>query len=243
MSNKHVKIVAIGMVLFLPLLLSSCFINCINGNGNVVSDSRTPERAFEGIAVAGSFDAIVTPYSKDSIHIEAESNLMEYILTEVEGDRLVLKTPNNTCIDPRKPVIVHIFAKNIRQLSISGSGSILTDPFKTDQLSLSIGGSGSIKATFEAEKVEANISGSGNINLAGSAQQANYRIAGSGKIQAYDLSSTECVAGISGSGNIYLTAAEKLKASISGSGSVYYKGSPSTDINISGSGGVHTQKE
>ncbi len=238
MSNRLVKIVAIGLVLFLPLLLSSCFIDCIEGNGNVVSDNRTPEGGFEGIAVAGSFNAIVTPYSKDSIHIEAESNLMEYILTEVEGDRLVLKTPNNTCINSRKPVVVHIFAKNIRQLSISGSGSILTDPFKTDQLSLSIGGSGSIKAIVEAEKVEATISGSGNINLEGEAQQANYRISGSGKIQAYDLGSAECVAGVSGSGNIYLSASENMKASISGSGSVYYKGSPSTDINISGSGNV-----
>ncbi len=239
MRNKLIKIRAIGLVLLLLLLLNSCFFHCIDGNGKVVSESRTLEREFEGIAVAGSFDAIVTQAAKDSIHIEAEANLMEYILTEVDGNNLVLRTPNNTCIDPRKPVVVHIFAKNIRQLSISGSGSILTDPFKTDELSLSIGGSGSIKATVEAEKVSGTISGSGNIQLEGKAQEANYRISGSGKIGAEGLASADCSAGVSGSGNIYLSASEKLKATISGSGSVYYSGSPSTDINISGSGGVH----
>jgi hypothetical protein len=43
---------------------------------------------------------------------------------------------------------------------------------------------------------------------------------------------------VSGSGEIELTARERLGAAISGSGGVRYHGDPATDVDVSGSGEV-----
>lgn len=234
---KRRNILAIIALTTIGWTMASCHNYCIDGNGNAVTESRIPTGDFDEISVAANFNAVVTPYTKDSISVEAESNLMPYIITEVSGNRLILRTPTNNCVDPQKPIVIHVFAKNVGRLDISGSGSITTDPITTGDLAVNISGSGKISANTTATKVSANISGSGNIVLTGSATDANYRISGSGNIDASALISQNCYSVISGSGNIYCSATDKLDVTISGSGSVYYKGTPgSVNANISGSG-------
>jgi hypothetical protein len=80
------------------------------------------------------------------------------------------------------------------------------------------------------------ISGSGNIYLIGESSSGSFSISGSGQIKSSGFSQYECLAKISGSGDMFLNVSDFLDVTIAGSGSVYYIGDPSINVKITGSG-------
>ncbi len=212
--------------------------NRIYGNGEVISQSRQLSGSFEKISLAADFDVVVTPSIRDSIYLEAESNILPYVITVIEGNRLVLRTTNSTTLINHQPVRIHVFARQTNALDVSGSGTIRSDSLHTNLLDITISGSGSIKAPVYVQELKATVSGSGDIEVWGLAENSEYTISGSGNIKSYLLSQQDCISTISGSGNIYVSAWNTLDATISGSGSVYYKGNPLVKVKISGSGKV-----
>ena len=63
----------------------------VKGNGNMTTETRTTGD-YDRISCAGSFDYILVAGEEGKIKIEGEENLLEYIVTEVKGDKLVIKT-------------------------------------------------------------------------------------------------------------------------------------------------------
>jgi hypothetical protein len=227
----------------LPVLFSfnSCFLaDRIEGNGNMKTETRTMDASFNQISLSSDFTVYIVKSDENKIIVEAESNLMEYIYTDVRSNDLSLRTPNNTWLDPRRDIIITIYTDNeINDISISGSGYIEADTIDASTLQLSISGSGDMKIPVNVDRLKANISGSGNINVWGYAPNAEYDISGSGDIKAIGVETKTCDAHISGSGDITVYVTDRLNVHISGSGSVYYEGNPLIDADISGSGGVH----
>ena len=110
---------------------------------------------------------------------------------------------------------------------------------ESDDLNLSVSGSGRIKLDLEADDLTQKISGSGNIVVSGEADRAEVSISGSGNLDALDLEADHYAVRISGSGKCKINVGDSLEANISGSGSVYYKGDPDKiRSNVSGSGKV-----
>lgn len=242
MKLKPISLItSCALTVTILLGLSSCFnLNCIDGNNQVITQQRTIPGSFDEISLAADFTVFIKPgSSEEKIVVDAESNLMPYIITDIKGNRLVLRTPNNTCIDPHESVIITIFTnKKFHKLDISGSGYMQCDSLNVNDLSLNISGSGDIKLPLYVNTLDANISGSGDIEVWGEAKNSKLNISGSGNIRAINLIQNHCKAVISGSGNIYVYVINDLDVTISGSGSVYYKGNPLIEAHISGSGSV-----
>ncbi len=215
---------------------------CTDGNNQTISQIRHIESGFNEISLSSGFTVYVKSSQKDSITVQAESNLMKDIITEIKGNRLEIRALNNTCLNPSKPVVINVYAKNINLFEVSGSGYIQTHSMISPRLCLNVSGSGTIKADSHVNCLEATVSGSGNIELWGKSVSSNMAISGSGNINAYGLNQDSCAAVLSGSGNLYVYAKKTLDVSISGSGSVYYKGNPSVNMHISGSGKVISLK-
>ncbi|MCX6235434.1 MAG: DUF2807 domain-containing protein [Bacteroidetes bacterium] len=232
-------------------------IHCIEGNEMVVVDTR-PIGSFTGISSESWFNVIIIQDSVNEVVVEAESNLLPYIDTWVEGTTLVLKEQHRRCLNNHYPVIITVRTKDINFIRLSGSGDIYgNNIFNTDYLRVdlsgsgqidlavnannvesSISGSGSIKLGVTAEHLESTISGSGEFQLSGDVHKGDMNITGSGNIHAYGLIQDICVATITGSGNMFLTVHDLLDVRITGSGSVHYKGNPTVTLNITGSGSV-----
>jgi hypothetical protein len=234
----------IGMLAaFITSFFTSCNdLNCIDGNNEMVKQSRPIASDFEGVSLCSDYTVFITHNSKDSISVEAESNLMPNILTEVKDHQLELKTTENTCLNPRKPVIIRIYCHDLTHLDIAGSGSVQADSLLSEHLDISVSGSGSIKAPLKVNILKAAIAGSGNIEIWGKAIHSRLDVSGSGNLESYGLDQDSCVSSISGSGNIFIYVRKMLDASISGSGSVYYKGNPELDCHVSGTGKVLNQQ-
>lgn len=228
----------------LPLLIfvSSCnFMSGrrVRGNGNLSSQNRSVG-SFSGIRVVGGMDVILRSGNEYAVKVEADQNLLPYILTERDGDALTIKTRNGYNLQSRAGMKVYITAPSFEEIAITGSGSV-TSAAKLSasrKLDIHITGSGDVKLEVDAPQVEAKATGSGNIALAGATRNFKAEINGSGEVNCFDLRSENTDIGISGSGSAEVYASKQLDIRISGSGDVAYKGTPAIKQRISGSGDV-----
>jgi hypothetical protein len=207
------------------------------------TDKRTLP-PFTEISLKINGDIHLTQGDDQSVEIKAKSSTINKLITEVKDRKLVIRfSTTDSWFKSWNPgkVDIYITIPQIDALSVSGSGSILSDDEITSRiLDLAVSGSGDIKLTdLSAEKVSAAISGSGDIYLEGSdtADALDAAISGSGDIKASELKAKNVNVKISGSGDCDVYATDQLKVRVIGSGTVRYDGNPQIDSNISGSGG------
>ncbi len=211
----------------------------VKGNGNLITEKRNVG-SFDEVSLSGSFDVILVSGKEGKITLEGEENILPYIITEVKNGTLKIKVKRNTNIKTRRKLTVTVPFEDIDGVALGGSGSIIAkNTIKGNNVSFSVGGSGSIKAPVNAKKIKASIGGSGNIDLKGNGKELKCSIAGSGNVRAYNLDVNTLSVSVAGSGDVEATVSERIKASIAGSGSVYYKGDAKyIDTNSVGSGDV-----
>ena len=211
----------------------------VKGNGNITTTKRSTGD-YDGLKAAGSMDFMLVPGKEGEITIKGDSNLMEYIITEVKDNKLVVKTKKGVNIKVTKPIIITVPYESINSVSLAGSGDIENSgTIKADNFDVSLAGSGDINLNINSDVVESSIAGSGDIVLKGSTKNLTTKIAGSGDFEGKGLDSKNVTAKIAGSGSANVVCNGTLKARISGSGDVNYSGTPtSKDTKVSGSGSV-----
>ena len=229
----------------------------IDGNNQVVSETRQVV-SFNKVENEGTFNVYIKHDSVFSATVVAESNLIPHIRTIVNGNTLIIDTREN--LNNNQPMSVYVTTPIIQGATLSGSGTIMLDSLDTDfldvvlsgsgkisgyattnQLNTLISGSGNITLESYTNSNNTNISGSGNIDLTGESSSGSLTISGSGHISSYNYTQSDCIAKISGSGDMYLNVTDYLDVNISGSGSVYYIGNPTITVKITGSGQVISQ--
>lgn len=209
----------------------------VRGNGIQDSEARfTPP--FSTVISEGNFEVHITSGQTYEVMIQAESNLLPYIETSVNGSKLRIHTRGLINLRNRLPIEVFVTVPYIDGLVQSGSGIITTGFFEGDNFNFVVSGSGSVETAVEAVKIDGVVSGSGLLLISGNTRNAELIVSGSGEIDAWDLTMRDCNAKISGSGDIWVYVERNLRAIISGSGNVFYSGSPNVDSTISGSGRI-----
>lgn len=202
--------------------------NNIKGNGDVITKTYTTS-AYEEVKVGGNFHVTLTEGNVGTISLKAESNLMEHIVIETEGNALHIKTEKNTNLKPSsgQRMEVTVPVGSLSKVSLAGSGEIKSS--KTilgTSLEVKIAGSGDINMPIQTESLETSVAGSGNITLTGSTSSIQAKIAGSGDADLEALTCSSAEVTIAGSGNVKVHCTERLEAKIAGSGNIYYKGNP-----------------
>lgn len=179
-----------------------------------------------------------------SVRIEAKESVIDDIITEVSGNKLIIRFPNTNIFkrsfNPGK-IEIYVTVPDVNELGVSGSGDIIADELDARILDLAISGSGNINiGDLSSKKVKGSISGSGNINIedGGVADELTFSISGSGNCNASGFEAENVTVNTSGSGNCNVKSNGSIKARIAGSGSIYYKGNASIDASVAGSGKV-----
>lgn len=214
----------------------------VRGNGNVVTKTRSVGD-YDKIGVGGSFDVKLIAGAEGKLTIKMDENLFEYLVTEVEGDKLKIKWKKGTNVYSKSKLLITVPFEDISSVSLAGSGDVYSeDVIKADDFKSALAGSGDLKLKVDANHVKSSIAGSGDIYLQGNTRSVKTSIAGSGDIHAYELLAKEAEVSIAGSGGVKISVSDMLKARISGSGNVYYKGNPAKqDVKVSGSGNVSSR--
>jgi len=233
--------------LFLPIagilfFFSSCdnvFKKTVHGNGNITTQQRNVDHA-DKIKSAGSFDINIVQGSTASVKVEADENLMEYIVTKNEGDDLVIKAREGYNLQSDEPIKITVTTNELEELEVAGSGNVKGDGKFTgrDHLKISVAGTGNVDLAVNTPRIESHIAGTGNITLAGETKDSKIEIAGMGDYNAGNLKSENVEIHIAGSGNTHVYAEAKLDVHIAGSGDVFYKGNATISQDIAGSGKI-----
>ncbi len=207
-------------VLCLTVLLAACGTNntvniqTIDGSGTIVTGERDVS-GFSSIQINLGADLSLTSSDSESLSIEADDNLMDYIKAEVRNGMLVISTPDNTSLKPSQPIQLHVSFKELTTIEVNGSSAITGDDLNLDVLTVSFSGSGSTR-------------------LAGTVNNQTITIRGQATINNFDLSSQHVTIDISGSGILEVSAADTLNVTVAGMGTIRYKGDPTITRNISG---------
>jgi predicted small secreted protein len=236
-SKMKMRILLLAIAIAGCVLLGACSANTIRGSGKRISESR-PVSGIERLVLAGSGDVILTQGDRESLTVETDDNLMQYITTEVSGGTLTLGTKEGVNVRPTR-LRFTLTVKDLGSLMVSGSGEITAQRFDTDDLEIQVSGSGDVRVeSLAAQSTKVRISGSGSVELDGQVNGQEIVIGGSGKYRGEDLSSETASVKIDGSGDATVWATGSLDARVAGSGTVRYYGDPQTSFSGAGSGRI-----
>jgi hypothetical protein len=176
-------------------------------------------RGFDEVVLSGTGALIIAQTGEESLAIEAREDVLPQLTSEVSGGRLTLGTKRAFFFRSTGPITYHVIVKDLKGISISGSGDATATGINTPEMRV-------------------GISGSGDISIAGQAQSQEVSISGSGKYRAGDFVTQSARITVSGAGNALVNASERLEVKISGAGDITYIGNPAIEQRVSGAGSI-----
>jgi len=215
-------------LLILFLTIAACthaqFRRTVYGKGEVETRERTPLNA-SGLKVSTGIDVYLKQGNDPELVVEADENLHEHIITEINNGILNIYADVNIRDAQQKKVYVTL--KEINSISASSAGDIIGEaPVEADNLIINASSAGDIKIEVNAGVIEANISSSGDVTITGEAEKLEADLNSAGDLNAYNLRVREADVTVSSAGGADIFVTEKLVARASSAGDINYKGDP-----------------
>jgi len=220
---KKLAFLFVAVLLGLPSCIIDGWDQGISGNGRVVEETRDIS-GFTGVHVSSGIDVYLSQGNEFEVVVEADENLQDVILTELNGNMLVVKT-DHVSIRSAKSKKVHVTLPELAELKISSAGDCVgQNPFTCDDLQLSISSAGDLSLEVDADRIDLDISSSGDARLAGSADEFNVRLSSAGDLNAFDLVAAKVDVDVSSAGDARVNATEEISMNASSAGNIYYRG-------------------
>jgi hypothetical protein len=228
------------LCMLMPVLFSCNWMGeRVEGNGQQANENRQVS-SFNSVEASGPMDIILQDAPNAGVRVEADQNLLPYILTDVDGKTLHIRTKKGYNLHSDNPMRVYVAAPVFNEVVLDGSGNITSQGMlvNPDDMTLKLSGSGNIDMQVNTPELKSLMNGSGNIKLSGSADKWVAGLSGSGNIYCFGLNTQKAEVGINGSGDAEVMASKQLTLKINGSGHIKYRGNANVDSHINGSGSV-----
>jgi hypothetical protein len=216
------------LLLVTLMMCPSCIIegwdyHGISGNGHVVKETRDVS-GFTGVHISSGIDVYLSEGSDFEVVVEADENLQDVILTERNGNMLVVKT-DRVNIRHASSKKVYVTIPELKELKISSAGDCMGQtPFTCEDLRLSISSAGNLSLEVEANEINLDISSSGDAYLSGSTDIFDVNLSSAGNLNAFDLIAAEVDVVVSSAGDARVYATDEISMNASSAGNIYYKG-------------------
>lgn len=235
---RSLKILA-ALSIFSVSCISQAQFHSVRGNHKVVTEERKAGN-FTGIKVSSGIDVILKQGNNESISVETDENLQEYIITEVKGGVLNVYVDNVNIRDAER-MKAYVTMKEINSVRTNSAGDVVGEtPIKTEKLELSATSAGNIRLEVTAKEINLDISSSGDITVSGKTDFLKSNLSSAGDLNAFDLEAREADISVSSAGDADVTVTEKITARASSAGAINYKGNPEfIDAHSSSAGGIH----
>jgi hypothetical protein len=214
------------------------------GNGDVVEETRQVG-SFDEVQLSGIGNLYIEYGDEESLIVEAEENLMRYIETDIQTNKLTINLGGGKIVLPTKDMNFYLTVVELDSVSITGIGRIYLSEVNTPRFDIRVSGAGAlfIDELF-ADRLDVVLSGIGEIDIdSGGVDFQSVHISGPGTYSARRLTSNEANVNVSGIGKAIVNVEDYLEARVSGPGDLTYYGSAVLDANVSGLGNLHAMDE
>lgn len=229
----------LSVLLFLSVFISSCGIdmfNRVDGNRNVVTKKRKIQDDFTKVKVSTGLDLYIRQGDKVSLTVEADENLHDIIITEVDNGRLKIYSEKN--IWRAKARKVYLTVTDIEELkATSGSDAYSENTLKVKDFELSVSSGADANITVDADNITTSASSGADLRVSGKANSHNSRASSGSSIRAFALKSRNVIVKVSSGADINIHASETIDAKASSGGDIDYRGNPESVNKKTSSGG------
>lgn len=231
---------------FLAIAFSAALTSChyingkrIRGNGTIKTESRTPG-TFNGIHVSGAIDVYVKQDSVSSVRVETDENLLEHLLTEIDGSTLRIHQKEGTNLKPSRSIKVYVSSPSYKNFEASGACDFFGENKITssEAITIDLSGASDVKLELKAPKINAELSGAGSVTLKGETKDFFVDGSGATDIKCFELMAENTQVELSGAGDAQVFASVKLDVRVSGAADVKYKGNATVSQSVRGAGSV-----
>lgn len=230
-----------ALALSVALLFSSCkydfdFGPGLEGDGNVVTESRNNDMEFTGIEISRGLELEIEQSNEKSIAVVADKNLQQHISTDINNGILTITTDIDIDNATSKKIIVKM--PKITSLQASSAASVVgKNVLKGQNIGLSTSSAGQMNVSLEAENATAECSSGSNMTIKGKALKLETDTSSGSVLDAEGLLANDIIADASSGSSTNVSPIVSLKASASSGSHVKYHGDPKIINKDTGSGG------
>ena len=209
------------------------------GSGNIVT--RTIDAPdFDRGDAARAVKVVITGKATGKITIEADDNIMEYVVVEAKGGRLTATIDKSVNNVSNADVTVTVPANGrIRALDASSAARITSDVTLTaDKFSIDASSAARIDAAVKSTSCTVAASSASNIAVTGSADKCSIDMSSAAKLSAAEFTVADCSVDTSSAAKATVNCTDKLRAEASSGSSIRYTGDCQTSISKSSGGSV-----
>lgn len=173
----------------------------IRGSGDIMTEIRDINQ-FDCINLGVCCDFTLEQGDAQELTIEADDNILGYILSYVQEEVLHINTKNS--LTPSKRIKINLTTPILKNLTISGSASAHLKKIKAESVKIKISGNGKLEGEGEIENLELTISGVGKIEFKEiKTQFTKLKISGKGKAELFVEDSLDALINGTGKANVW----------------------------------------
>lgn len=184
-TNRLYKLIAI-----FSIILSSCSVDNIRVTNNDVVTLRTVNITdFNAVEIANGFNAYITfSDSEESIEIEANDNLHDFIIARKEDNKLVVRIKNNVKIKGKETLKVYITTKSITDFYVAADSKIvLENTLIEDSAKIKVTADSFFSGEILAEYIELKVSADAKADLYGNVGILNANLSADASLSDFGL--------------------------------------------------------
>lgn len=172
------------------LFLSSCSVDTIRVTNDDLVTYRTVNIAdYNAVEIASDFNAYITfSDTEESIEIEANDNLHDYIITRKEDNKLVVRIKNNVNIKGQETLNVYITTKSITDFSVAADSKIvLENALIENNAKIKVSADSFFSGEVHIDYLELKLSADAKADLYGNVGILNANLSADANLSDYDL--------------------------------------------------------
>jgi len=221
------KTKAILLTLFaLSILFTSCKKNDDVTPSNNVTTVNKNISGYTQLNVSDPFKVYVTfSDTEESIRIEANQNLQQYINCEKKNYGLVISLDDNIDIKGTSTLNVYITTKQLDTFIAAGATTILLqNELNGGNVTVDLTGACTLSGTMNIDKMNSTLSGASNLNLLGTSNSIELDATGASNLTGFGFETKNLTCDLDGGCNVSVTVEQTLSVKATGASNVYYKG-------------------
>ncbi len=196
-----------------------------DGNGNVVTVERDISSDFDQIKVSQGLDLYITQSNDVALSIEADENLHDLIMTEVENSVLRIYSTENIRRASSKKIMLSI--NDISAIkATSGSDVYSTNTIEVDDLELNSTSGADIKLDVKTQTLNCRSTSGSDIRLSGTTNILIAEATSGSDIKADQLKAETSKVKATSGADISVNTSKELTARATSGGDVTYSGNP-----------------